>query len=250
MVIDLDHKRVLSELEPDLRLTPASVSKLFITAAALEQWGPDSVFTTRFSSGAQIKDGVLGGDLMLVGAGDPDLDSERLWLLITRLRQAGVRTISCHGTMLRHAVSVGMLLLLTGSSPTCGKLVVPTVLSSDMVLPADNATLWGSATAGATVSLKLTRGTAPAVAQTSIADANGHWAFHLGDISPSTEPANLTLSGDGASLNYTYDTGGERTGITRLLQSLAAEGLALRDIHTKQSSLEEIFVGLIKEGEA
>jgi len=94
LVIDLDHKRVLSELEPDLRLTPASVSKLFITAAALEQWGPDSVFTTRFSSGAQIKDGVLGGDLMLVGAGDPDLDSERLWLLITRLRQAGVRTIS------------------------------------------------------------------------------------------------------------------------------------------------------------
>ena len=92
-----------------------------------------------------------------------------------------------------------MLLLLTGSSPTCGKLVVPTVLSSDMVLPADNATLWGSATAGATVSLKLTRGTAPAVAQTSIADANGHWAFHLGDISPSTEPANLTLSGDGGS---------------------------------------------------
>ncbi|MCQ0091911.1 ABC transporter ATP-binding protein [Roseovarius sp. M141] len=60
----------------------------------------------------------------------------------------------------------------------------------------------------------------------------------------------VTLSGDGASLNYTYDTGGERTGITRLLQSLAAEGLALRDIHTKQSSLEEIFVGLIKEGEA
>ncbi len=60
----------------------------------------------------------------------------------------------------------------------------------------------------------------------------------------------LTLGEDGNSLSYTYDVGGERTGITRLLQSLAAEGLALRDIQTKQSSLEEIFVGLIKEGEA
>ena len=60
----------------------------------------------------------------------------------------------------------------------------------------------------------------------------------------------VTLSADGHALSYIYEAGGERTGITRLLQTLAAEGLALRDIQTKQSSLEEIFVGLIKEGEA
>ncbi|MFX0541803.1 ABC transporter ATP-binding protein [Roseovarius sp. S4756] len=60
----------------------------------------------------------------------------------------------------------------------------------------------------------------------------------------------LTLAEDGHSLSYTYEAGGERTGITRLLQAIAAEGLALRDIQTTQSSLEEIFVGLIKEGEA
>jgi ABC-2 type transport system ATP-binding protein len=60
----------------------------------------------------------------------------------------------------------------------------------------------------------------------------------------------VSLSGEGRSLNYTYAAGGERTGITRLLQTLAAEGLALRDIHTRQSSLEEIFVGLIKEERA
>ncbi len=60
----------------------------------------------------------------------------------------------------------------------------------------------------------------------------------------------VTMSEDGQSLSYTYEAGGERTGITRLLQSLATEGLALRDIQTTQSSLEEIFVGLIKEGEA
>jgi ABC-2 type transport system ATP-binding protein len=57
----------------------------------------------------------------------------------------------------------------------------------------------------------------------------------------------LTLSEDGMSLSYTYEAGGERTGITRLLQAIAGEGLALRDIQTTQSSLEEIFVGLIKE---
>ncbi|MBZ8118463.1 ABC transporter ATP-binding protein [Roseovarius sp. LXJ103] len=60
----------------------------------------------------------------------------------------------------------------------------------------------------------------------------------------------VELSGDGLSLTYTYDTRGEGTGITRLLQALAAEGLALRDIQTTQSSLEEIFVGLIQEGAA
>ncbi|MEB8387735.1 ABC transporter ATP-binding protein [Rhodobacteraceae bacterium KMM 6894] len=61
---------------------------------------------------------------------------------------------------------------------------------------------------------------------------------------------NLTLAADGSALTYTYDTRGEGTGITRLLQALAAEGLALRDIQTNQSSLEEIFVDLIKEGAA
>ena len=59
----------------------------------------------------------------------------------------------------------------------------------------------------------------------------------------------LELAPDGQSVTYHYDTqGGNGTGITRLMQSLAAEGLHLRDIHTRQSSLEEIFVGLVKEG--
>ena len=60
----------------------------------------------------------------------------------------------------------------------------------------------------------------------------------------------LELSQDGASLTYHYDTRGEGTGITRLLQALAREGLSLSDIQTTQSSLEEIFVGLVKEDAA
>ena len=60
----------------------------------------------------------------------------------------------------------------------------------------------------------------------------------------------LELTADGGSLSYHYDTRGEGTGITRLLQALAKEGLSLRDIQTTQSSLEEIFVGLVQEDAA
>ncbi len=59
----------------------------------------------------------------------------------------------------------------------------------------------------------------------------------------------LDLAKDNLSLTYNYDARGEGTGITRLLQALAKEGLQLRDLHTSQSSLEEIFVGLVNEEE-
>ncbi|MBO9402986.1 ABC transporter ATP-binding protein [Shimia sp. R9_1] len=60
----------------------------------------------------------------------------------------------------------------------------------------------------------------------------------------------LELVEGGAALRYTYDTRGESTGITRLLSDLSAAGLSLRDLQTQQSSLEDIFVGLVSEGAA
>jgi len=60
----------------------------------------------------------------------------------------------------------------------------------------------------------------------------------------------LRLSGDGSALIYTYDTKSERTGITKLLSDVAAAGLLLRDVVTRQSSLEDIFVDLVHEGDA
>ena len=48
-------------------------------------------------------------------------------------------------------------------------------------------------------------------------------------------------------MTYTYDTQASRTGITRLLTDLNAAGLVVRDVQTQQSSLEEIFVGMVKE---
>jgi ABC-2 type transport system ATP-binding protein len=56
----------------------------------------------------------------------------------------------------------------------------------------------------------------------------------------------LTLSPDGKTLTYDYDTTGERTGITTLLDELRGAGLRFRDLQTKQSSLEDIFVGLLR----
>ena len=46
---------------------------------------------------------------------------------------------------------------------------------------------------------------------------------------------------------YTYDTRGERTGITRLLQDVSAAGVRFKDLETRQSSLEDIFVSLVKD---
>ncbi|ACL55519.1 ABC transporter ATP-binding protein [Methylobacterium nodulans] len=57
----------------------------------------------------------------------------------------------------------------------------------------------------------------------------------------------LDLSEDGTELTYTYDSQGERTGITALLTDLRAAGIRFRDLHTRQSSLEDIFVGLVKD---
>ncbi|MCX7302023.1 MAG: ABC transporter ATP-binding protein [Rhodobacterales bacterium] len=58
---------------------------------------------------------------------------------------------------------------------------------------------------------------------------------------------NLALANDGSTLIFTYDTKGERTGITALLNDLQAAGLQLTDLATEQTSLEDIFVGLVKE---
>lgn len=57
----------------------------------------------------------------------------------------------------------------------------------------------------------------------------------------------LSLSDDGLSLNYLYDTKGSSTGITKLLNKISSAGLQMNDLKTSQSSLEEIFVSLIEE---
>jgi len=67
------------------------------------------------------------------------------------------------------------------------------------------------------------------------------------DIPTQLKSYGLEIGQDGKSLIYTYDTKGERTGITTLINDLQKAGLQMADMKTQQSSLEDIFVGLVKE---
>ncbi len=65
-------------------------------------------------------------------------------------------------------------------------------------------------------------------------------------LPPELSRHDLALVSDGHELVYTYDTQGDRTGITGLLQDLGQAGVRFKDLHTTQSSLEEIFVDLVR----
>ena len=68
----------------------------------------------------------------------------------------------------------------------------------------------------------------------------------LAAIPASLARYDLALSADGTELTYTYDTQAERTGIAALLADLGAGGLRFRDLSTRQNTLEEIFVDLVR----
>ncbi|PMR72108.1 D-alanyl-D-alanine carboxypeptidase/D-alanyl-D-alanine endopeptidase [Billgrantia endophytica] len=86
---------VLGAIEPQRQLSPASVSKAYLAAAALDRWGPQHRFTTRLVSDVELDgNGVLAGDLIFEGGGDPALATEDLWRLAQRLHQHGVREVA------------------------------------------------------------------------------------------------------------------------------------------------------------
>jgi ABC-2 type transport system ATP-binding protein len=73
-----------------------------------------------------------------------------------------------------------------------------------------------------------------------------HLQHKLEAIPPALAPYCLVLSEDGRELTYDYDTRGERTGITSLLGDLRNAGIRFSDLSTTQSSLEDIFVSLVR----
>ena len=74
-------------------MNPASVMKLVTTYAALEQLGPAYRWKTEAWMTGSLRDGVLEGDLILKGGGDPKLDLESFWILLRALRGKGLREI-------------------------------------------------------------------------------------------------------------------------------------------------------------
>ncbi|MDF3607669.1 ABC transporter ATP-binding protein [Paracoccus sp. DMF-8] len=66
-------------------------------------------------------------------------------------------------------------------------------------------------------------------------------------LTPELQELGVALSPDGMELGFDYDTRAERTGIARLLGEIVALGIPVRDLATKQSSLEEVFISLVEE---
>jgi len=74
-----------------------------------------------------------------------------------------------------------------------------------------------------------------------------HLQQRLDAIPEALAASHLTLANSGMDLVYTYDTQAERTGITALLQELNRAGIRFRDLETQQTSLEDIFVDLVRQ---
>ena len=67
------------------------------------------------------------------------------------------------------------------------------------------------------------------------------------EIPKSLKKYNLILGNNKMSVEYTYNVQATQTGITNLLQDLKDAGLKLKDLKTEQSTLEKIFVNLVRE---
>jgi ABC-2 type transport system ATP-binding protein len=72
-----------------------------------------------------------------------------------------------------------------------------------------------------------------------------HLRHPLASLPPGLHADGLVLSEDGTEITYTFDSQSEHTGIADLLRRLGAEGIDFKDLQTRQSSLEDIFVSLV-----
>lgn len=81
-------------LRTEVPVNPASIAKLATTFAALDLLGPTFTWNTPVYFEGPVRHGVLEGNLVIKGQGDPKLVMERLWLLLRRVQALGVRTIA------------------------------------------------------------------------------------------------------------------------------------------------------------
>ncbi len=92
-IVDPISGRVLASLNGDTPRSPASTIKLITTFASLDLLGPAYVWQTRALVRGNIKNGVLDGDLVLQGGGDPYMTLERWWKFVRTLRDQGLKAI-------------------------------------------------------------------------------------------------------------------------------------------------------------
>lgn len=89
----VDQPRPSLSVNADMPMNPASVMKLVTAFAALERFGPAQTWDTRIATRGEIRNGVLDGDLQIIGSGDPVLNVERLWKLLRQVLALGIREV-------------------------------------------------------------------------------------------------------------------------------------------------------------
>lgn len=94
LVVDLGTESRIAGFNADKLLTPASITKLYVAAKALEIWGSDYRFETDVLVQGQRQGTRLQGNLVLRGGGDPSLTNEGLWRLARDIAQHGIKQIS------------------------------------------------------------------------------------------------------------------------------------------------------------
>lgn len=101
-LIDLDTGNEVAGFQSDQVVIPASILKLWTTGAALHYLGPDFRFKTEILHNGQIENGILKGDIILKGYGDPSLGSKYnqqedlgklLQIIISQIKQAGIQVV-------------------------------------------------------------------------------------------------------------------------------------------------------------
>jgi D-alanyl-D-alanine carboxypeptidase/D-alanyl-D-alanine-endopeptidase (penicillin-binding protein 4) len=108
-VQEVDAPRARLAWQADKPVNPASLMKLVTTFAGLDLLGPAFTWSTPVWLQGPVTNGALAGDLVIKGNGDPKLVLERMWLLLRRVQQAGVREIRGDIVMDRSAFVPGEL---------------------------------------------------------------------------------------------------------------------------------------------
>jgi len=93
VLVDLDSTEVLEAISPSIQFPLASLSKIITALYGLEILGSKYTFETAVLSTVAIENGVLNGDLILLGGGDPGLTNDHLMYLVEELFNAGLREV-------------------------------------------------------------------------------------------------------------------------------------------------------------
>ncbi len=93
VVRDLKTGAMMEQIVGDAELPPASVTKAFTALYALETLGPTYAFDTRVFAGGNLESGILDGNLILAGGGNPNLVTDDLADLAQKLKETGLREV-------------------------------------------------------------------------------------------------------------------------------------------------------------